>query len=127
MGKQDKDSRWSGAGSELDRELEAALGDMSIESLMEADEAAASAPAAGPAAGVKRGRVIAIQKDDIFVDMGGKSQGILPATQFADDEPLPKIGQTIEVTITGYDSTDGLLLLSRKGAVMATTWQGLRE
>ena len=44
-----------------------------------------------------------------------------------DDEPLPRVGQLIELTITGYDSAEGLLVLSRKGAVMATTWQALRE
>src|SRR5207244_3808602 len=70
--------------------------------------------------------VVAIQGDDIFVDMGGKSQGLLSATQY-DDQPLPSVGQSIEVTITGYDPEDGLLLLSRKGAIMATTWQGIRE
>ncbi len=115
--------RWSSADTDLDRELEAALGDMEIDSLMEADE---PAPSAVPAAGVRRGRVIAIQKDDIFVDMGGKSQGLLAASQF-DDAPLPRVGEVIEVTITGYDSAEGLLVLSRKGAVMATTWQALRE
>jgi small subunit ribosomal protein S1 len=33
----------------------------------------------------------------------------------------------VEVTIAGYDSKDGLLKLSRQGAVQAATWESLRE
>jgi small subunit ribosomal protein S1 len=107
---------------ELQRELAEALGSMNVGSLMDTDE-----PVAAPAApGVKRGRVVSIQKNDIFVDMGGKSQGILPAIQF-EDEPLPREGDLIEVTIEGYDNAEGCLILSRKGAVMAASWQNMQE
>lgn len=108
---------------ELQRELEEALGSMNLGSLMEADE---PVPAAAAAPGVKRGRVVSVEKNDIFVDMGGKSQGILPAEQF-EDEPPPRVGDVIEVMIEGYDSAEGLLKLSRKGAVSAATWQSLEE
>ncbi len=108
----------------LQRELDEALGDMSVYDMLDAEEAA-SKPAP-TAAGVRRGRVLAIHGDDIFVDMGGKSQGILPALQFEDD-PLPAVGALVDVTITGYDRTDGSLMLSRKGAVTAAAWETLEE
>jgi small subunit ribosomal protein S1 len=107
---------------DLQRELDEALGSMNIGSLMEADE-----PITAPATpGVRRGTVISIQKNDIFVDMGGKSQGILPAIQF-EDEPLPREGDLIEVTIEGYNNAEGVLILSRKGAVQAASWQKMAE
>lgn len=106
----------------LQRELDEALGDDSLMDLMDAEEA----PTPAAPTGVRRGRVTAIQRDDIFVDMGGKSQGFLPAIQF-ENEPLPAVGDFIEVTITGYDSDDGLLILSRQGAVMAATWASIAE
>ncbi len=107
---------------ELQRELEEALGSMNVGSLMEADE-----PVVSPAApGVKRGRVLSVQKNDIFIDMGGKSQGILPAIQF-EDEPLPQEGDIVEVTIEGYNNAEGVLILSRKGAVTAASWQNMQE
>ncbi len=117
--------------ADLQREINEALGDMSLDELMAAEEAAQSEAATGEelsasGEGVRRGRVIAIQGDDIFVDMGGKSQGYLPASQF-EDEPLPEIGEQVEVTIAGYDQGDGLLMLSRKGAVRAATWETLDE
>ena len=114
--------------SALQREIDEALGDMSVEDLLAAEEMASKAQAGEKpvAEGVRIGRVIAVHKDDVFVDLGGKSQGILPAQQFQ-DEPLPEEGDTIEVTIEGYDPKDGLLLLSRKGAVMAVAWETLEE
>ena len=103
----------------LQLELERALGDMSIEDLLDAERKEQAPPRR--ADGVRVGKVIDIQGDDIFVDFGSKSQGLLPAAQFA-DEPLPEIGGTVEVTIEGYDPGDGLLILSREGAVLAATW-----
>lgn len=106
----------------LKREVEAALGDISLEQLIDSEQE----PREPSESGVRRGKVIAIQGDDIFVDMGAKSQGILPAAQFK-EEPIPSEGDIIEVTIEGYDQRDGLLLLSRLGAIKAAAWETLEE
>ncbi len=106
----------------LKREVEAALGDMNLEQLINSEQK----PREPSESGVRRGKVIAIQGDDIFVDMGAKSQGILPAAQFK-EEPMPSEGDIIEVTIEGYDQRDGLLLLSRLGAIKAAAWETLAE
>ena len=108
---------------ELQRELDEALGGMSMEEILQADEA----PAEPVERGVRRGTVAAIHGEDVFVDMGGKSQGVVPFEQFADEEAPPKAGDVIEVTIEGYDRRDGLLLLSRRGAARAATWENLDE
>ncbi|HRY68520.1 MAG TPA: S1 RNA-binding domain-containing protein [Phycisphaerae bacterium] len=107
----------------LDQELNDALGSMSLESLLELDM-----PQAGGAVGegVRRGKVIAINGSDIFVDLGGKSQGVITADQFAGKD-LPAVGDWIEVTIEGYDGSEGLLVLSRQGAVKAAVWQQIKE
>ena len=108
--------------AELQKELDDALGDMSIEDMLDADR---PVDTRGKADGVRVGKVIDIQHDDIFVDFGGKSQGILQAIQYA-DEPLPEVGDTIEVTVERYDASEGLLILSREGAVVAATWRTLK-
>jgi small subunit ribosomal protein S1 len=108
---------------ELQRELDDALGDASIEDLLEDRSERATRPQRPD--GIRTGTVIDIQGDDVFVDFGGKGQGLLPAQQFT-DEPLPEIGSSVEVTIEGYDGADGLLVLSREGAVLAATWGTLR-
>ncbi len=122
----DFDERGQGAGGgddELQRELDEALGSMSLGSLMDVD--APGAPS-GTGQGVRKGKVIAVHRSDIFVDLGGKSQGVLTADQFG-GKALPSVGDWIEVTIEGYDSAEGMLILSRQGAVQAATWQTMAE
>ena len=110
---------------EIQQELDDALGGMSLAEIIDAEEKA-SRPQASDSenTAIKRGTVIAIRGDDIFVDMGGKSEGLLPASQF-EDEPLPEVGGTVDVLITGYNSSEGLLELSRQGAIQAATWESL--
>jgi small subunit ribosomal protein S1 len=127
-----------GMDEALQREIEDALGDQSLMDMIDAEDqarraAAAPPPVAGQEPGakatppnVKRGRVLAIHGDDIFVDMGQKSQGLLPKSQYEGQE-LPKIGDVLELTIEGYDKRNGVLLLSRQGAVMAAAWSTLEE
>ena len=115
-----------GLDEALQRELDEALGDRSIEDLMDADSGDDVAGRPSAAKGVRSGKVIAIQGDDVFVDMGGRSEGVLPAEQFK-EEPLPEVGDSVEVTIEGYDQADGLLRLSREGAVLAAAWDTIEE
>jgi len=113
----------------LQRELAEALGGKSLDELIEEqDKAKQSAkPMTAPGgAAIKKGRVTAIHGDDIFVDMGGKSQGVLPRTQFTADEPEPRIGDMVEFTIEGL-TEDGMLQLNREGAVLAAAWETLEE
>lgn len=110
----------------LQRELDEALGDMSLDEIIASDEAAAKGAAPGKGPGIKKGRITAIHGDDVFVDLGGKSQGILPAEQFLEDKE-PKVGDEVEFTIEGYDKEDGFLILNREGALMAAAWETLEE
>lgn len=108
---------------ELQRELDEALGELSLDDILAAEEAAETGSAG--ASEVRTGRVIAVQGDDIFVDLGGKSQGILPAQQFR-GEDLPAEGDLVQFIIDGYDEADGLLLLNREGAITAAAWETIQ-
>ncbi|MBN1556034.1 MAG: S1 RNA-binding domain-containing protein [Phycisphaerae bacterium] len=111
---------------DVQRELDAALGDRSLQDIIDAEDGVAKATASKrPGSGVRKGKVVAIHGDDIFVDVGGRSEGLLPATQFSEDEPIPNEGDEVEVVIEGYD--DGVLRLSREGAVQAATWDTLEK
>jgi len=114
------------ADAQLEREIAESLGDMSIADIADLEGAGEGRRARGKEGKIRRGRVIAIERDDIFVDVGGRSEGLLPAGQFR-DEPLPKVGDIVEVTIEGYDEANGMVLLSREGAVQAATWETLEE
>jgi small subunit ribosomal protein S1 len=147
--------------SELDREVAAALGGLSIEQLMEQSAAAKVpmpvAPAGGPRLdpgrpvrggrpgarrihedhinpdNIKHGKVTAIREGNVFVDLGGKSQGICPLEQF-DQAPDTteggekrgvEVGQDHEFIFKGYDPREGLVILARKGAVQHGAWETL--
>jgi small subunit ribosomal protein S1 len=118
------------ADAALDAEIEAALSGLSEDELYGDKAQAANREAAAPpqTAGdkqIRRGRVARIDKDDIFVDFGGKSQGIISRQQFLGaDEPT--VGQEMEFIVDKYDAREGLLLLSRRGATAQNvSWENL--
>ena len=108
----------------LQREIDEALGGVNLGDLLDAKEQKETGQR-GTGAGVRKGKVIAIYGDDIFVDVGGRSEGLLPADQYR-DEPLPVVGDTIEVVIEKFDNNGGILRLSRDGAVQAATWETIQ-
>jgi len=80
---------------------------------------------------IKRGRIVAIREGQAFVDIGGKSQGIVPLEQFdeAPDGAEKKgleVGQEYEFVYKGYDTREGLVLLARRGAVTHGPWETLQ-
>jgi ribosomal protein S1 len=115
--------------AEIEGELEAALGDLSEQELYGADSSAqARQAAAQPGSGGerKKGKVISVHGQDVFVDVpGGRSQGVLPLLQFPDGPPAP--GTEVEFSIEGYDNENGLLLLSRRGAAVVADWSSVTE
>ena len=117
--------------AKLNAEIEAALGDMSLEDMMDlADRpqrrSAAPSSSSGGAPGSERqfktGTVVSIHNDDVFVEFGPKSQGVCPLTQF--DEP-PQPGARLDFVVERYDQNEGILVLSRQGAVQKATLDAL--
>src|SRR5215217_4083740 len=112
----------------LDAEIEAALGGMSVEALYDATTPQARRQQRGehPAAegkGFRRGRVMRVTPDDVFIDFGGKSQGIVPHVQF---EQEPKVGEEFDFHVERYDEREGLLILTRKGATATNvSWENM--
>ena len=110
----------------LDREIAAALEGVSLDELyggggQESQEQQAQTVRKG----LRKGRVISIDaKDDaVFVDFGGKSQGVAPLSQFEEE---PTVGQEIEFNVERYDPREGLLILNKKGvASQNVTWENL--
>src|SRR5262249_26779016 len=111
--------------AEIERELQEAMGNLSEEDLYGKPGEKGRRPAA-PASGGKKGRVLSVRGNDVFVDVpGGRSQGVLSMTQFP--EGPPAVGTEIDIHIEGYDRDNGLLVLSRKGAPMVADWSSVAE
>jgi len=75
--------------------------------------------------GPQMGKVIAIRGKSIFIDLGAKSEGVIPVEQYQD--ALPKPGDMIEVVVDRFDAEEGLLILNRKGAAVEANWENLRK
>ena len=68
------------------------------------------------------GRIQAITKNYIFVDIGFKSEGAVPVEEFDNPSDL-KVGDEIEVFIEALEDSDGQLVLSRKKANFIRKWE----
>jgi small subunit ribosomal protein S1 len=114
--------------ADIESELEAAMGGLTEKELYgeEPKPRLAARELEGKEPKHKKGKVLSIHGPDIFVDVpGGRSQGVLPASQFP--EGLPPIGSEVEVHIEGYDGANGLLLLARRGAAVEADWSSIAD
>ncbi|HLN05743.1 MAG TPA: S1 RNA-binding domain-containing protein, partial [Acidimicrobiales bacterium] len=76
--------------------------------------------------GTRCGTVIGVRGKSVFVDLGGKSEGIIPVAQFEEGQ-LPQPGTAIEVVVDRFDPEEGVQLLRRKGAAIEADWDNLRR
>ena len=72
------------------------------------------------------GRVIGITDNDILVDIGFKSEGIIDRSEFP-NEKLPKIGEKIELFLEKLEDKHGHTILSKSKADFMQRWKRLRE
>jgi small subunit ribosomal protein S1 len=75
------------------------------------------------AGGIVPGRVIEIVGDQVVVDVGYKSEGLVPLNEWEDGEDPPKPGDEIEVLLEGMDDDTGEVVLSRKKAHRMRAWE----
>src|SRR5271170_3609634 len=73
----------------------------------------------------REGTVIALTADSIILDIGYKTEGVLPLTAFPADKP-PKPGDRVQVTIKGRDP-EGYYELTRGKVEHPTDWSSLER
>jgi len=76
--------------------------------------------------GARQGTVVSVTADSVLVDVGFKTEGILPLSDFASDSEPIKPGDKLQVTIKGRDP-DGYYLLSVGRATRLTDWTALEQ
>jgi small subunit ribosomal protein S1 len=76
-------------------------------------------------AGTRTGKVIGVRGKSLFVDLAGKSEGVIPLDQFEGEIPAP--GATIEVIVDHFDAGEGIQHLRLKGAAIEASWENLRK
>jgi small subunit ribosomal protein S1 len=78
---------------------------------------------------VLNGMIVQKDKDELLVDVGGKSEGVLPFRELslAVEPKTLKVGDTLEVMIHRIDDMDGTLYLSERRARALKTWEKVIE
>ena len=96
----------------MDRETLAALYDETFKNIEEGT--------------ITEGRVIDIQRDRVVVDIGYKSEGMIPVDQFSQEElETLKVNDPVQVYIEQCEDSDGNLMLSKEKADKMKVWEDL--
>ncbi|WP_075349638.1 30S ribosomal protein S1 [Algoriphagus marinus] len=75
---------------------------------------------------VIKGTVVGVNDKDVIINIGFKSDGLVPLSEFRDLESI-KPGDTVEVFIEEQENSLGQLILSRKKAKIVRAWQDIED
>ncbi len=71
-------------------------------------------------------KVIGISDNDVMVDIGFKSEGLISRSEF-DNKDLPEIGSNIDIFLEKFEDTDGNITLSKYKADFIKRWDELKH
>ena len=71
-------------------------------------------------------KVIGISDNDVMVDIGFKSEGLISRSEF-NNKDLPEIGTNIDIFLEKFEDTDGNITLSKYKADFIKRWDELKE
>ena len=85
-------------------------------------EEALKQSAMGFAAGeIVKGTVIEVRPKEVLIDIGYKSEGVIPANEFQDIKAV-KVGDEVNVLIEKLEDKDGMVVLSKEKAEFKQNW-----
>ena len=76
---------------------------------------------------VVEGTILRVDADHVLIDVGYKSEGLIPTWEFADKDGIARIdpGQTVEVMVEQAEDEEGLVRLSKEKADRVRVWDRL--
>ena len=75
---------------------------------------------------VVEGEVTAVTKREVVVTIGGKSEGVIPVSEFRYDPDI-KVGDKVEVYVESAEDKKGQLVLSHRKARTLKSWDRVNE
>jgi small subunit ribosomal protein S1 len=69
-----------------------------------------------------KGKIVRIQDDNVIIDVGFKSEGSIPKSEFKEYEEI-KVGREIEVVLESVEDQEGNLVLSKQRADFLRIWE----
>lgn len=77
---------------------------------------------------IVKGTVVDVSRDEVMIDIGFKSEGYIPASEFdtgQDSLPAVQVGDEIDVFIVRREDAEGQIVLSKKIADQTLVWDEL--
>src|SRR5215510_2504402 len=75
---------------------------------------------------IVRGTVLAVDEEEVQVDVGFKSEGVIALSEFPDPSAI-KVGLVIDVFLEKMENQDGLVVLSKQRADFVRVWDKVKE
>jgi small subunit ribosomal protein S1 len=78
---------------------------------------------------IVKGRILEVRDDVVLVDIGYKSEGLIPLREFRSPagEITAKVGDAVDVYLEQREDSDGLIVLSREKAEKIKIWEELSQ
>ena len=75
------------------------------------------------------GKIVSIENDLVTIDVGSKSEGRIPVSEFhrPGQKPEMNIGDSFDVFIENVDNSNGETILSREKAIKQQSWNKLQD
>ncbi|HEX7517871.1 MAG TPA: 30S ribosomal protein S1 [Chthoniobacterales bacterium] len=70
---------------------------------------------------IVKGRVLEIRPREVLVDIGYKSEGVIPSAEFEDIESM-EVGDEVEVLLERLENDEGMVVLSKEKAAYRQNW-----
>ena len=79
--------------------------------------------------GVVKGEIVQIDKEYVLVDIGYKSEGMIPISEFIDSEGniAARIGDKLDVLLERRDDEEGTIYLSKEKAAKIKIWDDIKQ
>ena len=72
---------------------------------------------------ILHGTIVRVDNEEVVVDIGFKSEGVVQRDEWDENEPPPEIGQRIEVLLEEFEDSIGLIVLSKRKADRVREWE----
>src|SRR5678815_5043004 len=81
---------------------------------------------------VVRGKVVRVDKDEVLIDIGYKSEGVIPVSELSIRRSVNpadevQLGDEIDALVMTKEDADGRLILSKKRARFEMAWKAIER
>src|SRR3954470_21975993 len=75
---------------------------------------------------IVKGTIIEVRPKEVLVDIGYKSEGVIPGAEFEDIKAV-KLGDEIDVLIEKLEDKEGMVVLSKEKAEFKKNWEKILQ